>query len=613
MSAQHINQYAHTTHEHHDYDAAQSYEREQGSCDWRMLPVALVVWGVNLIVYQLWNAWQEAPSGDGYEPHMATSGISLGDSRTMMLLIVALASLLLGIAVGIALRCRRKRQVAGILTVCCIAAMISAAATIADTTIQWHDAAMALARDGPQYVSAIVHVTSPTVSASKRDADCQVDGVIRTIFDGTVERSANGAVRVFLQSPHCTTSIATGSYQVSGELATAEYGSKPLWLIADDRGALREVAPPRITAHAVAMMQQAMFAVCADLSDQARILVPGLTVGVLGQDIVLQGTAAASSEPSTIMDSLDINATYAEQLEDSFRRSGIMHLMAVSGGHFMILAGFIRRMCARMLTHRWITALAMIAGNCALAAIVFPSDSVLRALSMGCLSAICLGLGRRSQTVSGLCWTVIVMLILTPSMARSYGFALSCAAVLGIALIASPVQHMIAILLPDTVAEATAMTIAAQVFTLPIQVLMEPELPILSIPANVLVAPFVGFATIAGLMALAVSWLSPDIGYALAWIAGCGTRVMERCAIWLGGKQYATVPWAGDLPGVLLILLVEGVIAAGVMLCVRALARRSTPDADSPSPGARKFPFRPRERFALWLSDTKRMLEEASE
>ena len=36
--------------------------------------------------------------------------------------------------------------------------------------------------------------------------------------------------------------------------------------------------------------------------------------------------------------------------------------------------------------------------------------------------------------------------------------------------------------MPHGIAEMMAMTVAAQLFTLPIQVLMEPELPLLSVP-----------------------------------------------------------------------------------------------------------------------------------
>ena len=76
---------------------------------------------------------------------------------------------------------------------------------------------------------------------------------------------------------------------------------------------------------AIGMMQEAFFVQTARLSDQGKVLVPGLTLGVLGQDYVpAEG------------DGTDIDSTYAAQVEDAFQRSGIVHLMAVSGGDLVV-------------------------------------------------------------------------------------------------------------------------------------------------------------------------------------------------------------------------------------------------------------------------------------
>ena len=53
------------------------------------------------------------------------------------------------------------------------------------------------------------------------------------------------------------------------------------------------------------------------------MLVPGVTLGLLGQDIL---TGASVDE------------TYARQLEERCKQAGIMHVMAVSGGHYALIA-----------------------------------------------------------------------------------------------------------------------------------------------------------------------------------------------------------------------------------------------------------------------------------
>ncbi len=59
------------------------------------------------------------------------------------------------------------------------------------------------------------------------------------------------------------------------------------------------------------------------MDDQGRVLVPGVTLGLLGQDIL---TGARVDE------------TYARQLEERCKQAGIMHVMAVSGGHYALIA-----------------------------------------------------------------------------------------------------------------------------------------------------------------------------------------------------------------------------------------------------------------------------------
>ena len=148
---------------------------------------------------------------------------------------------------------------------------------------------------------------------------------------------------------------------------------------------------------------------------------------------------------------------------------------------------------------------------------------------------------------------------------------MSSAAVLGIVLFAGRLAGAFERAMPHGIAEMMAMTVAAQLFTLPIQVLMEPELPLLSVPANLLVSPFVGLATMAGLMALACAWCEPWLAGVFAWISSWGTLVMERVASWLGGSTMAVIPWKDGVTGAVLIVAVE--IGIGMLLvCSSAVA-----------------------------------------
>ena len=181
------------------------------------------------------------------------------------------------------------------------------------------------------------------------------------------------------------------------------------------------------------------------------------------------------------------------------------------------------------------------------------------------------------------------------------------AAYMGIVLFAGPLTDWLACMLPRLLSAPLAMTIAAQSLTLPIQVLMDPQLPLASVPANLLVGPVVGFATMAGLVALFISWLMPQCGYVLAWIAGCGTSVMERVAAMVSDNEFATMPWAGGIPGALLMVLVESACATVLILATRWLRLlRSDGSGDG---GGQSFRPRLCDRIRIWWSQTVTMFD----
>lgn len=197
----------------------------------------------------------------------------------------------------------------------------------------------------------------------------------------------------------------------------------------------------------------------------------------------------------------------------------------------------------------------------------------------------------------------IGILLLRPSMATSYGFALSCAAVLGIVTLARPMRPRHSLRHAKPVAAALAMTIAAQLSTLPIQILMEPQIPLLSCVANLLVTPVVSYSTLLGLAALACAWINVDMAFAFARLASAGTRVMEVVARSLADAP-CSVPWKDGIAGALLVLAVE--LTTGY--AVARLTKRANRPCEREGSDAERFTRNPARRMGIWIEDTVRML-----
>lgn len=297
------------------------------------------------------------------------------------------------------------------------------------------------------------------------------------------------------------------------------------------------------------------YKVTGNLSEQGQMLVPGLTVGLLGQEHLSNDDEDKSSQ---------IDSSYANTMKQRFKISGIMHLMAVSGGHFLLVAAMIRKVCLYFLAPKWLCVLFEILGNVSLALIVYPSASVLRALIMGIICSIAFLLSRAYQSASALSLTVIGVLFVCPKFAWDYAFALSVCATFGIIVCGMPLRRIFLRYMPSSIASALSITLCAQCFTLPVQILMQPQVSFISIIANLIVAPFVDFATIFGLLSLVCACWNYSIALFFANISSIGTNIMANCAWNLGDLQIGVIPWVSGPLGAWLAWFVE----FSVFLCV---------------------------------------------
>ena len=162
----------------------------------------------------------------------------------------------------------------------------------------------------------------------------------------------------------------------------------------------------------------------------------------------------------------------------------------------------------------------------------------------------------------------------------------------------------LAAIMPKPVAAALAMTIAAQLATLPIQVLMEPQIPLLSCVANLLVTPVVSYSTLLGLAALACAWINVDMAFVFACLASAGTRVMEVVARSLADAPCSVLPWKDGIAGALLVLAVE--LTTGY--AVARLTKRANRPCEREGGDAEQFTRNPARRMGIWIEDTVRML-----
>lgn len=276
---------------------------------------------------------------------------------------------------------------------------------------------------------------------------------------------------------------------------------------------------------------------------------------------VREATAHTGRAPSALVPALVTgdDADLPDDVEAEFRRTGLTHLLAVSGTNLTIVLALVltgARACRA--PPRVLAALGVLS-VVAFVLVARPDPSVLRAAGMGLVALGAAGLGSRGG-VRVLAVAVIALVTLSPALARAPGFVLSVCATGGILVAAPPLTRRLSVWLPQPAAVALAVPLAAQAACTPAIAALSGEVSLIAVAANVLAAPVVAPATVCGLLGgvLALAW--PAGGAALGSLAGWCARwivaVADRLAALPGAALTWTAPWWWLLVLTPLLLLV---------------------------------------------------------
>lgn len=240
------------------------------------------------------------------------------------------------------------------------------------------------------------------------------------------------------------------------------------------------------------------------------------------------------------------DASLPEVVTEDFRTSGLTHLLAVSGTNLTILLAFVL-MGARGIgvRGRWLVVLGL-AAVIGFVLLARGEPSVLRAAVMGSIGVLALGQRDPRRGLGMLSASVLVLLLVAPSMAVQAGFALSVAATAGILLLVPLWQQALAESLTHRpgarwwawLPVAVLVPLAAQVACTPLVAALSGQVSLVAVAANLAAAPAVGPVTVLGLVGGAVAVVWEAAGRVVAWPAG-----------WGGTWIVLVATRAADLPG----------------------------------------------------------------
>ena len=242
------------------------------------------------------------------------------------------------------------------------------------------------------------------------------------------------------------------------------------------------------------------------------------------------------------------------KLYDDYNRTGVSHIIVISGSNIAIVAALFSLVFCRVLGKRpayWLT----IVGIVLYVLLVGADPAVLRAGLMGGLFATAVYLGRQATAYVSLLAAAALLTLIRPLALWDVGFQLSFAATLSLILFTPPLEQLLARTFagftpPEAgrgvlraLGAAVVVTVAAQVLTLPLILYHFGRLSLVSPLANLLVVPVQpaimsvgGAATLVGLVPL----LAP-LAQTLAWASWLLLAYTNLVVTWLASWPLASI------------------------------------------------------------------------
>ena len=462
-----------------------------------------------------------------------------------LLLAVCCAAILTGAALGVvALRTSRPRVVGGAATACLAA--VAVAAVCASTAAQLHQrtagllAELTADRATVTVVGTVRGGVLPVVSGWPDDEPRFRTVVAAERITGR-GRAGDVAAGLLVVGGQGICGLPYGArVELTGRLAAGEPGDE-LTAVLSVSGSVTVVSEPGSVDRVVNRMRNALLGVTDGLPADARGLVPGTAIG-------------------------DTTRVPAD-LDRAMRDVSLTHVTAVSGAHFAVLTVATLGLTALLRVPRRARAAATACVMAGFIVLVHPEPSVVRAGVMGALSVLGMVVGRPSRAVPSLGAAVVVLLVLDPWLARSYGFVLSVLATGAIALLGPPIATRLGRVLPRWLAVAFAVPLAAQAVCAPVLVLLQPGVSLLAVPANVLAAPALVPATVLGVAATVLAPFAPALAGLLVQGAALATWWIAAVARVGAGLDGARADWPAGPGGAVALALVTAVaLAVGLSL-----------------------------------------------
>lgn len=230
-----------------------------------------------------------------------------------------------------------------------------------------------------------------------------------------------------------------------------------------------------------------------------------------------------------------------EDLTESFRRAGVIHIIVLSGYNVALVINTVREGLQAVLPRN------IALGSAGVVAILFmlmtgASETAVRATLMALVVLAAKMLYRPADGLRILLVVAAGMALWNPYLVLfDLSYQLSVLATLGLVTLSGCIEPYLVRLRYKSLIEIVSTTLATQVAVLPLLIFSIGQVSLVSLVSNILVLVVVPYAMLAGFFAALVAALSPALAFPLSAIAYALLHYIIRVSEFLGSLPYAAM------------------------------------------------------------------------
>jgi competence protein ComEC len=233
----------------------------------------------------------------------------------------------------------------------------------------------------------------------------------------------------------------------------------------------------------------------------------------------------------------------SKEIQNNFSRTGMTHIVAVSGYNVTIIAQYLLLFGIFLGLWRRQAFWFALAGIFVFVILTGLSASAVRAGVMGVLLLWAIKKGRLANASNAILFSGCAMLLVNPLLLRwDIGFQLSFLATIGIVYLYPIFENY---LMEKNkvfgIGEILFLTISAQLFVLPIIIFNFKTLSLISLLANILILPIIPFTMLVGFVTIVTSFIWKSLAVVFSWLVFLPLKYETLVINYLASFKYASI------------------------------------------------------------------------